>query len=185
MASFRRKKSQKGKRPELNLIPILDAIFIIIFFLLMSAQFVKFREINSDAPSIKFVERDEDEDRPDPLNLALEIKRDRLVIRIGAGGKVLRDLPLKEDQEYDLDGLRKEIIDLKKGYMHENSVILKPQKSVRYNKIVQVIDALRELPLEAETLSGKNKKGKVVRTRKLFDQIIFETIKSSRKGRGA
>ena len=40
------KEKNKGKRIErLNLIPILDAIFIFIFFLLLSADFVQLGEI--------------------------------------------------------------------------------------------------------------------------------------------
>ena len=45
-----------GKRREdnkLNLKPILDAVFIFIFFLLMSAQFLDLHEIGSDVPIVQ------------------------------------------------------------------------------------------------------------------------------------
>jgi hypothetical protein len=42
------KVGHKIKKPEkLNLVPILDSVFIFIFFLLMSAQFVDVYEIGS------------------------------------------------------------------------------------------------------------------------------------------
>jgi biopolymer transport protein ExbD len=39
--------SRKRKKPEekLNLVPIMDSVFIFIFFLLMSASFLKIYEI--------------------------------------------------------------------------------------------------------------------------------------------
>ena len=41
------RKNKKKVKP-LNLIPILDSVFIFIFFLLMSANFVEFFEIQSN-----------------------------------------------------------------------------------------------------------------------------------------
>ena len=168
------KKKNRGMAYKLNLIPILDAIFIIIFFLLMSAQFVKFHEIASDAPNIKLVE--EKQKNPiEPLNLTLEIGVRSIVIKTKAQRIVVKKLPLK-NSEYDLEGLLKEIIVLKRDHIHENAVILKPERSIFYKKIVKIIDTLRELPKDEPAIEGTDKNGKFVRTRKLFDQVIFETI---------
>ena len=42
------------KKPEKpNLIPIMDAVFIFIFFLLMSAQFIDLFEIGSSVPMVR------------------------------------------------------------------------------------------------------------------------------------
>ncbi len=53
-----RKRKKKGYAP-LNLVPIMDAVFIFIFFLIMSSSFVKMFEIQSDVPIIS--------DAPPPL----------------------------------------------------------------------------------------------------------------------
>ena len=50
----RRKTKKQMAKP--NLIPILDAVFIFIFFLLMSANFIKIFEISSDVPIVSTVE---------------------------------------------------------------------------------------------------------------------------------
>ena len=64
----------KKKVPKLNLIPILDAVFIFIFFLLMSAQFVEIYEIGSDAPTVKNVTKNNKED---PLNLTVDVFKNK------------------------------------------------------------------------------------------------------------
>ena len=63
MRSFNKKKKDKKVKP--NLIPILDAVFIFIFFLLISAQFIDVYEINSDAPAVVTVDRKIDKKKPD------------------------------------------------------------------------------------------------------------------------
>ena len=168
-----RKRAGKGVGA-LNLIPILDAIFIIIFFLLMSAQFIKFHEIASDAPNIKMVDRNR-KDKSKPLNLTLEILPDKIVIKTRAEGVTTKVLPLREGK-YDMEGLLATVVEIKKEHMDETSVILKPVRSVPYQKIIAIIDILRELPKKSPPLEGANEKGKFVKTRKLFDQVIFETI---------
>ena len=56
------KVGRKLKKPEkLNLVPILDSVFIFIFFLLMSAQFVDVFEIGSSLPMTKEAKDQKDE----------------------------------------------------------------------------------------------------------------------------
>ncbi|MCY4643434.1 MAG: biopolymer transporter ExbD [Bacteriovoracales bacterium] len=175
MSFIPNKKQIKGShRYRLNLIPIMDAIFIFIFFLLMSAQFIKFNEIASEAPNIKYLE-EEQQGEDEPLNLTLDLLEDRIVVKIKASGQVQKVLPLLEGKnEYDLKGLLREIKSLKENHIDETFVILNPHKSIPYKKIVTVIDTVRKLPHEEPDLRGKNKNGEIVETRKLFDQVIFE-----------
>ena len=75
------KRKRMNKIPKLNLIPILDAVFIFIFFLLMSAQFVDIYEIGTDAPAVAEIE--EEKDKTPPLNLTLVITHNRLTLKKG------------------------------------------------------------------------------------------------------
>ena len=179
--SFLRKKKRSRRTYVLNLIPILDAIFIIIFFLLMSTHFVKFNEISSESPDIKLVDQQSQEIKTEPLNLTLEIFPDQIIIKTKVDGQIVKILP-HDGQDYDFKGLLKEAIALKTSYIHENAVILKPESSVFYKEIVKVIDTLRELPLDAPTIRGRNKKGKIIATRRLFDQVIFESMPKESRG---
>ena len=68
-----RKPSRKNykyefKRP--NLIPILDAVFIFIFFLLLSANFLQVYEINSNVPTVSSSPPPKNQK---PINLGIKI----------------------------------------------------------------------------------------------------------------
>ena len=67
------------------------------------------------------------------------------------------------------------LIDIKKDYPKENSAILKPSKNFKYHKIVNVIDSTREVQKEGVFVSAIDSKNRRYATKKLFDQIIFET----------
>src|SRR5690554_6663241 len=101
---MRRKKL--NSMPKLNLIPILDAIFIFIFFLLMSAQFLDIYEIGSDAPIVTTLSSPEPD--KEPLNLTLEIGASVILVKTGLDGKLYKKV--KTD---DLAKLNEVLIEIK------------------------------------------------------------------------
>lgn len=166
-----KRKNKQAKK--LNLIPILDAVFIFIFFLLMSAQFLEIYEIDSDAPAVKMVDKD-DKSKKEPLNLTLEITDSEIKVFTGVDANLVVSIS-KTDKEYDLEKLKKTLVDLKLKHSEEASVVLRPKENVPYDQIIKIIDTARKLKdsepeLVVETKDGQKK------TRQLFDQIIFETI---------
>ena len=168
-----RKIKRKATIQKLNVIPILDAVFIFIFFLLMSAQFLEIYEIGSDAPSVKTVES---QDKKPPLNLTLDISGNGIVVKTGMDGNVVRNIKMNTEGNYDLDGLYKTLLEIKKNNIEEESVVLRPTSKVAYKKIVWIMDACREIKKDDPALASKGKNGKMKETRTLFNQIIFETI---------
>ena len=164
------KKDRVSCRP--NIVPILDAVFIFIFFLLMSAEFIKFYVINSDAPAIKMVDS-LGSNRDRPLNLALEILPRRMVIKTNPEGQVRDTLPLVNG-DYDWERLSKIMITLKRKHIGESSIILRPHDKISYKKVIKAIDVVRELPGESSPLVAKDRKGRMVEAGALFDRVIFE-----------
>lgn len=154
--------------PKLNLIPILDAIFIFIFFLLMSAQFLDIYEIGSDAPITTTVSQP----KPDkePLNLVLEIKGSSIIVKTGLDGNVYKKVSSK-----DLAELNEVLIEIKNNNPEETSAILKPSSTYEYHKIVKVIDNTREVMKPDVFVTGLDDNKKKYPSKKLFDKIIFET----------
>jgi biopolymer transport protein ExbD len=147
------KVGRKLKKPEkLNLVPILDSVFIFIFFLLMSAQFVDVYEIGSSVPMTKEVK--EQKDKKDPLNLTLEISKEKVVVKTGLKSLQTRTFASTEAKE-----MKDYLIQLKKKNPDENTMILKADPRVSFQNLVTVID---------NTQMSKESK------EKLFEQIVFD-----------
>ncbi|GAB4409359.1 MAG: hypothetical protein OHK0056_11270 [Bacteriovoracaceae bacterium] len=166
------RKKHKIVKP--NIIPIMDAVFIFIFFLLMSAQFLQIYQIGSDAPAVKTI-TEKEEDKKKPLNLTLEVSKTEVVVKTGLDGNVFRKIAAI-DGEPDVKMINKTLAEIKKDHVDETSVIIKPQNNIEYKKIVWIMDACRSLSKEDAPIVTKNDKGMTVETRTLFEQIIFETM---------
>ncbi|OFZ22751.1 MAG: hypothetical protein A2202_00610 [Bdellovibrionales bacterium RIFOXYA1_FULL_36_14] len=165
--------SKLNRKTKPNLIPIMDAVFIFIFFLLMSAQFIDIYEINSDAPAVVTI--DKKIDKKDPLNLVLEITKDSIIIKTGLSEKTHFELNKKTDGKYDLEKLNKMLAEIKLKNIDEDAVILRPISTVSYADIVKIMDTTRETS-HNQILTARNKKGELIKTTSLFNKIIFETI---------
>ncbi|MCK5884087.1 MAG: biopolymer transporter ExbD [Bacteriovoracaceae bacterium] len=157
-------KKKKGIA-KINLIPILDAVFIFIFFLLMSAQFVEIYEIGSDAPQIATIKNDS---RKDPLNLALNITNEKIIVTTGVNEKAHSTI-VRIAGGHNVQKLKTVLNKIKNKNTTESSIIFRPTKSVHYKEIVKIMDAVRLKDERAPTTAGKENQ--------LFDQIIFETIR--------
>lgn len=147
------KVGRKLKKPEkLNLVPILDSVFIFIFFLLMSAQFVDVYEIGSSVPVTK--EAKEPKEDKDPLNLTLEITKEHVVVKTGLRSTRSRSFASTQTRE-----MKDYLIELKRQNPKENTMILKTDPKVPFQNLVAIID---------NTQMEKDSKDK------LFEQIVFD-----------
>jgi biopolymer transport protein ExbD len=147
------KTGHKMKKPEkLNLVPILDSVFIFIFFLLMSAQFVDVYEIGSSLPMTKEVKSQKED--LDPLNLTVEVKKEEIVIKTGLRQPRARTFASTQEEE-----IKEYLTELKTKHPKENTMILKADPKINFQRLVTVIDT---------TQTAKDKKSK------LFEQIVFD-----------
>lgn len=141
--------THKMKKPEkINLVPILDAVFIFIFFLLMSAQFVDVYEIGSKLPMTKEADQDV---KKDPLNLTVEVKKDQIVIKTG-----LRTITSKKFSWEDEAQITAYLQDLKIKNKDENTIIVRADKKLSFQDLVKAIDLTQS------------------ENEKLFEQIVFD-----------
>ena len=172
-----RKPSRKNykyeyKRP--NLIPILDAVFIFIFFLLLSANFLKVYEINSNVPTVSSTPPKKNEK---PLNLGIRINRNSISIYTGIPWKKLKTIN-KKDGKYDLNLLHDYLIAVKKKNLSERTITLEPVNTIDYETIVKIMDSVRIFKTTDPSLYIKTKDGMDQKVEALFDDIIFGNIKS-------
>lgn len=158
------KLGKRRNEEKLNLIPILDSVFIFIFFLLMSAQFLDLYEIGSDVPIVKSLPSSTPDEKA--LNLTLEIYKDSVVIKKGIKGRFFGKV-VKESGKYNVEKLRQILMSIKMNNRKEKQIILKPSKTVSYKEIVQVMDAVRAYYPVTDT-----------KEERLFNKIVFDTIGS-------
>jgi biopolymer transport protein ExbD len=147
-----RTKYSSKKVPKLNLIPIMDAVFIFIFFLLMSAQFVDIFEIGSHLPMVK--DSSENPNKDEPLNLNIEILDEKIIVKTGPSQKVRGEFNESEWEKFE-----QLMMGLKKAHPKENVVTLEPKTKVAFQRVVKVID--------------KTQKDQSSNT-KLFEQVVFK-----------
>ncbi len=159
--------------PKLNLIPIMDAVFIFIFFLLMSAQFVEIREISSDAPSVAEIEMEKM--KKEPLNLTLEISDSVIKIKTGLDSNLKKTFEAK-DGEFNMEEFQSYIGVLKSQYIDEETVVFKPDTTIAYERIVKIMDNVRSLKHGKSPVVGKNSKGETIQTNILFEKIVFDAV---------
>jgi biopolymer transport protein ExbD len=178
-APSRRKKSKEVQK--LNLIPILDAVFIFIFFLLSSTTFLKIYEIPSDVAIIN-------------NNKPLKKKVDRTptvrVLKNGfsiLSGKNPLAFIKKVNGKYDYENLHSYMVRRKRTtFKNEKTIVLEPLQSLSYDDVVKVMDAIEILrrtdPAKYIKQKFKTFDGKIFeqdkRVWKLFESIIFSDLQS-------
>ncbi len=175
--AYKTPTSRKAKRKEqgLNLIPILDAVFIFIFFLLMSTQFLQIFEIASDVPLVS--NEPPPKSKKKPLALTLTIRKDKLVLSAGLPSRTIKTIG-KSGEGYDLNELHDYLVGLKKKHQDENSIIFEPVVDLTYEEIVKIMDAVRKLNNTDEKFYIKDKDGIDVESKTLFDKIVFGNLMS-------
>lgn len=148
------RKKSKEKDPELDLVPIMNMVTILIPFLLLSAQFVSLAVIDSTLPAIgKPTEQQDDPDK-EKLNLSVLITASGYTIAganavlgegDGPGIPCLRDgCPGLE--AYDTKTLTAKLGQIKDQYEKEENVILVPEGNIPYEVLIATMDASREDP---------------------------------------
>lgn len=171
----RRKKSDTNFRP--NLIPILDAIFIFLFFLLMSANFNKLYEISSDVPIVSSAPPPKT--KKEPLALTLKIRSSNIDILTGVRPRLYKRIGKSSDGEYDLEKLHNYLVKIKTNYKHEKSIILEPLVDLDYERIIKIMDSVRTLRKTDPALYIKDKKSGVdIKVKDLFNKIVFGNLQS-------
>ena len=124
---------RKKKNNKINLIPIMDAVFIFIFFLLMSAQFVKIHEIASTTPKVSPTKNDKE-----PLNLKVKITETEVTLSRGTKEKQFAQYKIEDTAQMSQD-----IVKLKSQFPDEHTATIFPLKTIKYKQVVKVVDAIR------------------------------------------
>lgn len=149
---------------ELNLVPIMNLVTILIPVLLMAAQFVSLAVIDSTLPAIGPPQPVEEEPEKKPLMLSLALSQKGITI-LGAdtvlfpegappappeGTEKPPTLPCKSGStctgldDYDWEELRVKLNLIKDQYPDDQNVILVPDNAIHYEILVKTMDVARD-----------------------------------------
>jgi len=156
-------KIKKGKAiARLNLIPILDAIFIFIFFLLMSAEFVQLVEISINKSSVGNVLNKKEGLR---LNIFLDDKD--VLIETEKNGKKEQKKIKGLVGKNKFEEVYKKMIEIKRKNIKERKATIIPSRSVKYEEIIRLLEVVRTIKKEDRDKLG-------LKESYLFDQFNFK-----------
>ncbi len=134
--SIRNHAKYKG-RHDLNIVPMIDMMVILVFFLLFTAVFshTNILELNLPAPNSSVPEL------PKGLNLEIIVRQNEIAVADRNSG-VLKTLQ-KVDGDYDYQGLSTFLQEVKAKYptVLAASVLLEP--NIPYDVLVQTMDNVR------------------------------------------
>jgi biopolymer transport protein ExbD len=170
--------SRKRKKAEekLNLVPIMDSIFIFIFFLLMSSTFLKIYEINSDVPIISDAEPPKDQ--KDPLALSMKIDTNEITVSKGVPSRPFQTFKRGVDGLFNYEEIHTFLLQLKKQHSEENTIIFEPVGELTYEELVRIMDEVRMIKRTDEAIFKMGKDGVEEKVQELFNKIIFSNLMS-------
>ena len=129
---------KKGGIERLNIIPIMDAVFIFIFYLLMSAQFVDIHEIETKVPKSEVADKAPKE----ALQLKVVLKPNKMEVYRGLQEKLVKSYDLNLDSEIPDDFINL-VKQLKQENPKEHTAILAANSEVKYHGMIKVMETLR------------------------------------------
>jgi biopolymer transport protein ExbD len=140
----------------LNLTPMMDILTVLVVFLLITAVFMSVTIEELSVPTAAGGVGGQP-------NFAIEVIVRRAGLEIANGRSVEATIP-KKDDNYDIEQLSKMLIRLKSQYPQKEDATVLMEPDIKYDYLIEVMDALREADVRAE---GSAKVEKIV----LFPKI--------------
>lgn len=132
--------------PEVNLVPLLDMVSLLIMMLLVNAQFGTYSELETHLAGAAAAEQS-----AEALGLQVDLTREGFRVAWSQGGaRQERSFPCgdgcADPARWDTAGLRGLAQELKRTHMAEQQVVLTPGEGVPFELVIRAMDALRADP---------------------------------------
>lgn len=156
---------------ELPLVPIMDAFVTLIAFLLMATSLLAVTLIDTPVPLVSSAPPDNKK----PLSLTIKVQEDRLVVESPFNLIQRQEIP-KTESTHNLTKLHDILLDVKNKFPHEKQVVLMPTPTTKYDDLVQIMDAGRQIKPADPPLYIKNEQGQDVVVTEMFPDVVFGNI---------
>jgi biopolymer transport protein ExbD len=124
-------------RHEINVVPMIDMMIILVFFLIFTAVFTKTNILELNLPGADSAVPD----LPEGLNLEVIIRQDKIEIA-DRGTGLLKSVP-SSGGTYDLTGLQDYLKLVKTKYPDKTEATILLEQDIAYDTLVQVMDTVR------------------------------------------
>jgi biopolymer transport protein ExbD len=128
-------------RHEINVVPMIDMMIILVFFLIFTAVFTKTNILELNLPGADSAVPD----LPEGLNLEVIIRADKIEVA-DRGTGLLRTLPSQQGT-YDLEGLSDYLQLVKSKYNEKTDATILLEQDIAYDTLVKVMDTVRVFPV--------------------------------------
>lgn len=138
---------------ELNLVPVIDLMSVLITFLLISAVWTQVSMIQLGASFASPRDPENQEMKPPPLEdvvLKLEIRKTGYVLFVG---RDVRPIPMVKG-EYDNDALETDLKKIKQLYPDKAGVKMAIEDEIVYEHVISAMDAGLRAGFSPELLTG-------------------------------
>jgi biopolymer transport protein ExbD len=124
-------------RHDLNVVPMIDMMVILVFFLIFTAVFTRTNVLELNLPS----NNTDVPDLPQGLNLEIIIRKNEIEIADRGTGK-LKGIPVT-DKGYDLPALSEFLKLVKSKYPDKAEATILLEQDITYDTLVHVMDTVR------------------------------------------
>ena len=128
-------------RHDINVVPMIDMMIILVFFLIFTAVFTKTNVLELNLPGAD----SSVPDLPQGLNLEVIIRKNGIEVA-DRGTGLLRSVPMTGTQ-YDLKALSDYLQMVKSKYPDKQNATILLEQDVQYDTLVQVMDTVRVFPV--------------------------------------
>lgn len=168
-----RRRSRGIQSIELPLVPIMDAFVTLIAFLLMATSLLAVTLIDTPVPILSSLP---DESKEKPLTLTLKMSQDEL--RLESPFNLIQAITIPVTDKTAVDKFHEALLGIKKKFPLEKKIIFMPAADVKYDDIVQVMDAARAPYKTDESQFITDASGVSKPVTELFPDVIFGNIVS-------
>ncbi|MGZ3654479.1 MAG: biopolymer transporter ExbD [Bdellovibrionota bacterium] len=169
-----RRSSRGIQEIDLPLVPILDAFVTLIAFLLLATSLLAVTLIDTPVPVVS-ADSPKDENKK-PLALTLRIDQDTLILSSAFRLIPEQKFP-KVDKGYDVVKLHEALLAIRAKFPQEQSIVFMPAADVKYDDLVQLMDASRLLSKTDPAMPTVKDKDGVDRIQQfLFPTVVFGNV---------
>ena len=131
---------------ELNIVPMIDMVTNLMFFLMMFASMLPIAFIDAPLPKVastaQEVKKAKEDDKA-KLEVSVDVSTTGFIVKSDVGGT--KQIPLGADGKYNYTELHTTLVALKTKKPNAKEITINPSDDVTYETNINVMDAAREL----------------------------------------